>query len=198
MSLPIGAISMLDISTGYGRGAAGPTGFQNYYPYALGEYYRGGQYVPLYDPGGSNGQEPASQSNVDMDKMRGSGGFTHFSTVTAASDGGKFPTIGYVASTPLGSINDRTFKCYSNTNIVSGVYTQSGFLYLRLDYGANSSGWYSIQIINNNTGSNYTYFRTNSTFTYVSSSLVYWYWTALESMTAGYTYSIRVRLTSTY
>lgn len=197
MSLPIGAISMLDISTGYGRGAAGSTGFQNYYPYALGEYYRGGQYVPLYDPGGSNGQEPASQSNVDMDKMRGSGGFTHFSTVTAASDGGKFPTIGYLAGA-IGSINDRTFKCYSNSDIVSGIYTTGGVLYLRLNYGIGGSGWYSIQIINNNTGSNYTYFRTSATFQVITTNVVHWYWNTSESMTAGYTYSIRVRLTSTY
>lgn len=198
MSLPTGAITMLDISTGYGRGAAGVTGFQNYYPYALGEYYRGGQYVPYYDNSSPNGTRATSQSNVDMNTLRGSGGYTHYSTVTAASDNGKFPTIGYVTASGLGSINDRTFKCYSNSNIVSGIYTQLGTIYLRLDYAAGNNGWYSIQIINNNTGSNYTYFRTAATFAVVTTNVVHWYWTTSEAMTAGYTYNIRVRLTSTY
>ena len=197
MSLPTGAITMLDISTGYGRGAAGPTGFRNYFPYALGEYYRGGQYVPFYDNSSPNGTHATSQSDVGMNTLRGSGGYTHYSTVTAASDGGKFPTIGYFTGI-VGSINDRTFKCFSNSNIVSGIYTQVGTLYLRLDYASDGPGWYSIQIINNNTGSNYTYFRTNATFAVVTTGVVHWYWPTSEAFTAGYTYNIRVRLTSIY
>ena len=198
MSLPTGAITMLDITTGYGRGGPGTTGFQNWKPYELGAYYRGGDYVPLYDNSSPNGTHATSQSNVGMNTLRGSGGYTHYSTITAASDGAKFPTIGYFASTPLGSINDRTFKCYSNSNIVSGIYTQVGLFYLRLNYNANSSGWYSIQVINNNTGSNYTYFRTSATFEIPTSGVVHWYWSTGETMTAGYTYTIRVRLTSIY
>lgn len=197
MSLPISNISMFDISAAYGRGAAGITGFQNYYPYSLGEYYRGGQYVPLYDTSSPYGTQSTTQSNTNMNALRGSGGYTHYSTVTAASDGGKFPTIGYLTGV-IGSINDRTFKCYSNSDIVSGIYTQGGVIYLRLNYASNSSGWYSIQIINNNTGSNYTYFRTNATFQVITTNVVHWYWNTSESMTAGYTYNIRVRLTSIY
>ena len=198
MSLPIGAITMLDISTGYGRGAAGTSGFQNYYPYALGEYYRGGQYVPLYDNSSPNGTRATSQSDVDMNTLRGSGGYTHYSTVTPGTNGGKFPTTGYNSNITIGSINDRTFKCYSNTNIVTGIYTQFGRIALQLVYSTNGPGWYSMQVINNNTGFNSTYIRTDANVTVPATGYTQWDWAAGEAMQVGYTYTIRVRLTSTY
>lgn len=206
MSLPIGAISMTDIATGYGRGAAGSTGFQNYYPYALGEYYRGGQYVPLYDNSSPNGTRATSQSNVDMNTLRGSGGYTHYSNIVAASDTAKFPSTGYVLSS-IGSIDDRTFKCYDPTaTLVMGAYTQLGNFYLMLGSVGGSwpqnNGWYSVQVINvNGTAYNSTYLRTSATAFNQGSSTTgnsYWYWPVTAAFVAGTTYNIRVRLTSIY
>jgi hypothetical protein len=198
MSLPIGAISMTDIATGYGRGAPGTSGFQNYYPYALGEYYRGGQYVPLYDNSSPNGTRATSQSNVDMNTLRGSGGYTHYSTIVAGTNGGKFPITGYYDAQALGSINDRTFKCYSNSNIVYGIYTTFGQFYIDLTYSSVGSGWYSVQVLGITSGSNNTYLRSNATISTPAAGYTRWTWPAVEIFTSTYTYNIRVRLTSIY
>jgi hypothetical protein len=207
MSLPIGAITMLDISTGYGRGAAGSTGFRNYYPYALGEYYRGGEYVPLYDNSSPNGTRATSQSNVDMNTLRGSGGYTHYSNIVAASNGSKVPAIGYTFAA-FGSIDDRTVKCYHPTaGLVAAAYTIGGAFYFTL--GSDSSigwpqnaGWYSVQVINvNGTTYNSVFVRSSASgFNQGSSTTgnTYWYWNGGTNFVPGTTYNIRVRLTSIY
>jgi hypothetical protein len=208
MSLPIGAISMTDIATGYGRGAAGTSGFRNYFPYALGEYYRGGQYVPLYDNSSPFGTRATSQSNVDMNTLRGSGGYTHYSNIVAGTNGSKVPAIGYTFGA-FGSIDDRTVKCYHPTaGVVAAAYTIAGAFYFTLGEALagqgwpQNNGWYSIQVINvNGTTFNSTFLRTSATAFNQGSSTTgntYWYWSAPASFVAGTTYNIRVRLTSIY
>jgi hypothetical protein len=207
MSLPIGAISMFDISAAYGRGATGSTGFRNYYPYALGEYYRGGQYVPLYDNSSPNGTRATSQANVDMNTLRGSGGYTHYSNMVAGTNGGKFPAIGYTIGS-FGSVNDRTVKCFHPTDpMLVAFYTVAGTFSLQMFpttsgiYPQNST-WYSVQIINVDGATyNTSLLRTNATsFSQggpgVGNSV--WTWTGVNPFVAGTTYNIRVRLTSTY
>ena len=198
MSLPTGPISMFNISEAYGRGAAGSSGFQNYYPYSLGEYYRGGQYVPLYDTSSPYGTQSTTQSNTNMNALRGSGGYTHYSTIVAGTNGGKFPVTGYNIGFSLGTINDRTFKCYSNSDIVFGIYTQLGNFVLDLTYSTVGTGWYSIQILGITSGSNNTYLRSNASFSTLSGGVVRWTWPANEIWTSTYSYNIRVRLTSIY
>ena len=155
MSLPTGAISMNDICLAYGRGAAGYSGFQNYYPYALGEYYRGGIYVPVYDPGGPFGAQSQSQSNVDMNTLRGTQALTYFSTITNTSNGAKFASYGYATAGDgsfglTGATVDTqagNFKCYG-TQLASIYYTPlTATLYLRVYGNLQNSGWYSLAII---------------------------------------------------
>ena len=208
MSVPVSPISMFDISAAYGRGAAGYSGFQNYYPYALGEYYRGGQYVPLYDTTSPYGTQSTSQANVDMNALRGAGAYTHYSNIVAGTNGGKYPSIGYLFN-GFGSIDDRTFKCFHPTDLmlfavysgVLGSFNLSLFPTTSGVYPTNN-GWYSIQIINvNGAYYNNTVLRTDATSfnqgtTGASSS---WGWSAgMPALVSGTTYIVRIRRTSTY
>lgn len=208
MSVPVTPISMFDISAAYGRGDTGPTGFRNNLPYALGEYYRGGRYVPLYDTSSPYGTQSTSQADVSMNALRGAGAYTHYSNIVAGTNGGKYPSNGYLSG-GFGSVDDRTFKCFHPTDLMLfAVYTGT-FGDFNLSLFPTTSGiypqnaaWYSIQIINvNGAFYNNTVLRTNATSfalggTGAASS---WGWSAgMPSLANGTTYIVRVRLTSTY
>jgi len=200
---------MFDISAAYGRGDAGPTGFRNNLPYELGEYYRGGRYVPLYDTSSPYGTQSTSQADVSMNALRGAGGYTHYSNMLAGTNGGKYPASGYSIGS-FGSLNDNKFKCYGSTDpVVVTAYNVVGGFYLGVAPQAGSgiyaenNGWYSIQIINvDGAAFNYTLLRTNATsFTQgsVSSLISTWSWSSgMGYFVAGTTYNIRIRLTSSY
>lgn len=213
MSLPTGAISMNDISLAYGRGAAGYSGFQNYYPYALGEYYRGGIYVPWYLPAGSGGDQPQSQSNVSMGALRGTGGFTHYSLITAATSAGKFPSVGYASfndgnyGSVIGESNGSSpgFKCYGQP--LASIY-YIGLLqqvHLRIYGTLQNAGWHELRI-GNSVGVPFLFLlRSAATVSSATSAsgtftVTQWSWGGFTSVpfTIGTQYTIAVRLTNNY
>lgn len=210
MSLPTGAISMNDISLAYGRGAAGYSGFQNYYPYALGDYYRGGLYVPLYDPGGIYGAVTQSQSDVDMNRLRGSQALTFFTTITNTASAGKFAAYGYGTSDsgfPYGTSTDTqagNFKCYG-TRFASIYYQPIGSSLVLTVFGNlqnTASAWHSLAILAVTAGdfTSYTFYRENATFS-ASATVSTWNWNTSPYNPlplVGNQYQIKVRRTNSY
>lgn len=209
---------MNDISLAYGRGAAGSSGFQNYYPYSLGDYYRGGLYVPLYDPGGPNGAVTQSQSNVDMNRLRGTQALTFFTTITNTSSGGKFAANGYGTSDsgfPFGTSTDTqagNFKCYG-TRFASITYQPLGFSLVLTVFGNlqnTANAWYSLAILAVTAGdfTSYTFLRENATFgagatssnwTWITSNLIPGTYSPYNPLPIlGNQYQLKVRRTSSY
>ena len=99
-------------------------------PIGLNEYYRGGS-LTAFNPQNTNIPESGTIADDDFYSSRGFGATNGF-IYTAATTGGKVPTVGYWATNSLGSITQSSATQLSTKLTLIGWYTfTTDFVYLK-------------------------------------------------------------------